>query len=75
VVGVIHAFQVFAEIEIMTAGGPSDATNTVVYRIYQVAFRQYEFGAASAQAMLLFIVMVVLTYLQFRLGERRVHYQ
>ncbi|WP_374711850.1 carbohydrate ABC transporter permease [Symbiobacterium terraclitae] len=75
VVGVIHAFQVFAEIDIMTAGGPSNATNTVVYRIYQVAFRQYEFGAASAQAILLFIVMVVLTYLQFRLGERRVHYQ
>ncbi|MEW8978028.1 MAG: sugar ABC transporter permease [Symbiobacterium sp.] len=75
VVGVIHAFQVFAEIEIMTAGGPSDATNTVVYRIYQVAFRQYEFGSASAQAILLFIVMVVLTYIQFRLGERRVHYQ
>ena len=75
VVGVIHAFQVFAEIEIMTAGGPSDATNTLVYRIYQVAFRQYEYGAASAQAILLFIVMVVLTYIQFRLGERRVHYQ
>ncbi len=75
VVGVIHAFQVFAEIDIMTAGGPSDATNTVVYRIYQVAFRQYEFGSASAQAILLFIVMVILTYIQFRLGERRVHYQ
>ncbi|MBP2019963.1 sn-glycerol 3-phosphate transport system permease protein [Symbiobacterium terraclitae] len=75
VVGVIHAFQVFAEIDIMTSGGPSNATNTVVYRIYQVAFRQYEFGAASAQAILLFIVMVILTYLQFRLGERRVHYQ
>jgi len=75
VVGVIHAFQAFAEIEIMTGGGPSDATNTVVYRIYQVAFRQYEFGAASAQAILLFLVMVALTYLQFRLGERRVHYQ
>jgi len=47
----------------------------VVFQIYQEAFRKYEFGSASAQAILLFIVMVILTYFQFRLGERRVHYQ
>ncbi|MBP2019966.1 ABC-type sugar transport system permease subunit [Symbiobacterium terraclitae] len=75
VVGVIHAFQVFTEIDMMTAGGPSNATSVVVFQIYQEAFRKYEFGAASAQAILLFIVMVFFTYLQFRLGERRVHYQ
>jgi Binding-protein-dependent transport system inner membrane component. len=75
VVGVIHAFQVFTEIDMMTAGGPSGATNVVVFQIYQEAFRKYEFGSASAQAILLFIVMVILTYFQFRLGERRVHYQ
>lgn len=75
VVGVIHAFQVFTEIDMMTSGGPSNATSVVVFQIYQEAFRKYEFGAASAQAILLFIVMVFFTYLQFRLGERRVHYQ
>jgi sn-glycerol 3-phosphate transport system permease protein len=75
VVGVIHAFQVFGEIDIMTGGGPAEATNVVVYQIYQEAFQKFEFGAASAQALLLFVVILVLTYLQFRLGERRVHYQ
>lgn len=75
VVGVIHAFQIFGEIDIMTSGGPADATNVVVYRIYQEAFQKFEFGAASSQALLLFLVILVLTYFQFKLGERRVHYQ
>jgi ABC-type sugar transport system permease subunit len=75
VVGVIHAFQVFGEIDIMTGGGPSEATNVVVFQIYQQAFQQWEFGSASAQALLLFVVILVLTYFQFKVGERRVHYQ
>lgn len=75
VVGVIHAFQVFGEIDIMTGGGPAEATNVVVYQVYQEAFQKFEFGAASAQALLLFLVILVLTYFQFKLGERRVHYQ
>jgi sn-glycerol 3-phosphate transport system permease protein len=75
VVGVIHGFQVFGEIDIMTSGGPAEATNVMVYQIYHEAFQQWEFGAASAQALLLFAVILVLTYFQFKLGERRVHYQ
>ncbi|HWI64272.1 MAG TPA: sugar ABC transporter permease [Symbiobacteriaceae bacterium] len=75
VVGVIHAFQVFGEIDIMTGGGPAEATNVVVFQVYQEAFQKFEFGAASAQALLLFLVILVLTYFQFKLGERRVHYQ
>ncbi len=75
VVGVIHAFQAFGEIDIMTSGGPAGATNVVVHQIYEEAFRKFEFGAASAQALILFLVIMVLTYLQFKLGERRVHYQ
>lgn len=75
VVGVINAFQVFGEVDIMTAGGPAGATSVIVYRIYQEAFQQFQFGTASTQALLLFVVIMILTYLQFRLGERRVHYQ
>ncbi|HWI51785.1 MAG TPA: sugar ABC transporter permease [Symbiobacteriaceae bacterium] len=75
VVGVIHAFQAFGEIDIMTSGGPAEATNVVVYQIYQEAFQKFEFGAASSQALILFAVILVLTYFQFKLGERRVHYQ
>lgn len=75
VVGVIHAFQAFGEVDIMTSGGPAGATNLVVYQIYQEAFQNFQFGAASAQALVLFLVIMVLTYFQFRFGERRVHYQ
>jgi sn-glycerol 3-phosphate transport system permease protein len=75
VVGVIHAFQIFGEIHIMTGGGPSDATNVVVFQVYQMAFQNWEFGAASAQALILFAVILVLTYFQFKVGERQVHYQ
>ena len=75
VVGVIHAFQAFGEIDIMTSGGPAGATNVVVYQIYQEAFQKFEFGSASAQALLLFLVILILTYFQFKLGERQVHYQ
>lgn len=74
VVGVIHGFQVFGEIDILTSGGPSGATNVVVYQIYQEAFRKFEFGSASAQALILFAIILVLTYFQFKL-ERQVHYQ
>jgi ABC-type sugar transport system permease subunit len=75
VVGVINAFQVFGEVDIMTSGGPAGSTSLIVYRIYQEAFQLFQFGTASAQALLLFLVIMVLTYLQFKLGERRVHYQ
>ena len=57
VVGVIHAFQVFTEIDMMTSGGPSNSTSVLVFQIYQEAFRKYEFGAASAQAILLFSLL------------------
>ncbi|MGE5673999.1 MAG: carbohydrate ABC transporter permease [Mycobacterium leprae] len=75
VVGVINAFQAFGEIDIMTSGGPAGSTNVIVYQVFQDAFKQFQFGSASAQALILFAVIMVLTYFQFKLGERRVHYQ
>lgn len=75
VVGVIRAFQTFGEVDILTSGGPSQATNLVVYQIYQRAFIDFNFGTASAQALILFAIIVLFTFLQFRIGERRVHYQ
>lgn len=75
VVGVIHAFQAFGEVDLMTSGGPDGATNVVVYQIYQVAFKDFQFGIGSAQALILFAIILVFTYIQFWLGERKVHYQ
>ncbi|MCC3355516.1 carbohydrate ABC transporter permease [Bacillus sp. REN16] len=75
VVAVINAFQSFGQIDIMTKGGPAGATNLIVYSIYQDAFVNNYVGSASAQAMVLFFIILLFTLLQFKYGERKVHYQ
>ncbi|EZP77175.1 binding-protein-dependent transporter system inner membrane protein [Parageobacillus genomosp. 1] len=74
-VSLIHSFQTFGQIDMLTKGGPMDATNVIVYSIYKDAFINYNFGSASAQAVLLFFAVLVVTFLQFKFGERKVHYQ
>ncbi|ADU29280.1 binding-protein-dependent transport systems inner membrane component [Evansella cellulosilytica DSM 2522] len=71
----INSFQSFGQVDILTRGGPAESTNLIVYSIYQDAFINYQFGTASAQAIMLFIIVFVLTLLQFKFGERKVHYQ
>ncbi|MFP3918435.1 sugar ABC transporter permease [Lysinibacillus telephonicus] len=74
-VTIINAFQTFGQIDILTQGGPQNTTNLIVYSIYREAFANYQFGTASAQSIVLFIIILVMTVLQFKLGERKVHYQ
>lgn len=75
IVSVIGAFQAFGQIHILTKGGPAGATNVVVYSIYQDAFINFRFGTGSAQALVLFAIILLLTALQFKILERKVHYQ
>lgn len=77
VVSTIHALQSFTQIHILTKGGPDRATTTLVYSIYSEAFAygSSDFGAASAQAIVLLAIVLVGTAVQFRLLERRVHYR
>ncbi|MFA9457078.1 carbohydrate ABC transporter permease [Halalkalibacter sp. AB-rgal2] len=74
-VTLINAFQTFGQIDLLTRGGPQNETNLIVYSIYQNAFMNYQYGMASAQAFILFAIILVLTFVQFKLGERKVHYQ
>ncbi len=74
-VSIINAFQTFGQIDILTHGGPQNETSLIVYSIYREAFVNYQFGSASAQAVVLFILILLMTALQFKLGERKVHYQ
>ncbi len=74
-VSLINAFQTFGQIDILTKGGPIESTNVIVYSIYKDAFVNYNVGSASAQATILFFCILVITILQFKLGERKVHYQ
>ena len=72
VVLTINAFQSFAQIDILTEGGPQDATNVLVYSMVETL--PIDPGAASAQAVVLFAIIGVLSYVQFRWLDRRVHY-
>jgi multiple sugar transport system permease protein len=75
VVGIINALQVFEQPYVLTDGGPGDSTRTVVMVIYETAFEQLRFGTASAVGVLLFVLVMAVTALQFRLSRRFVHYQ
>jgi len=67
VVTIIGSLQVFSPIFIMTQGGPANATNVVVYWVYITAFQFLRFGYATAMAMFLFVVIMVITAIQLRL--------
>ncbi len=75
IVSVIGAFQAFGQIHILTKGGPINSTNVIVYSIYQDAFVNFRFGIGSAQALILFFIILVLTVVQFKVLEKKVHYQ
>lgn len=74
-VTLINSFQSFGQIHILTGGGPNEATNIIVYSIYKEAFEFSRFGTASAQAIILFFFILIVTILQFKVGEKKVHYQ
>ena len=67
VMTILASFQVFDLVYIMTQGGPNYATNTTVFYIYRQAFYYSKMGYASAMATFLFIVLTVVTLIQFRL--------
>jgi len=70
VIGIIGAFQVFTQIFIMTSGGPAERTTTVVFFIYQAAFKFYEFGYASTLSFGLLAILLVFTIIQLRIYRR-----
>ncbi len=69
----IEAMRVFSLIHIITQGGPSDYSTSVVYFIFHIGFTRYEQGMAAAVGVLLFLVIMILTILRFTLlrGEQR----
>ena len=75
VVAVIASFKVFDSISIMTGGGPVNSTNTLVYYIYDFAYSYGKPGQACAAGVVLLIFVCIVTYVQFLVGKKRVHYQ
>lgn len=75
VMAIISALQVFDQPYVLTRGGPGDSTRTAVMVIFESAFQQLEFGRASAIGLVLMMLIMAITALQFRLSRRFVFYQ
>jgi multiple sugar transport system permease protein len=69
IININNSFQTFTQAYVMTNGGPSNATLFYMLYLYNKAFRNFQMGYASALAMVLFVIMVSLTLLQFRLSR------
>lgn len=70
----ITCFQVFAQVQIMTKGGPGSSSNVLVYYIYTSAFSFYKMGYASAMSWILFIILFIITIIQWRGQKKWVNY-
>ena len=70
----INCFKVFDLIKVMTDGGPGRATNVLVTHIYNTAFKEYSFGYSSAISMVLFVIVLLVTVIQFRAEKKWVSY-
>ena len=66
VVDIIQAFQSFGQVKILTQGGPGESTNLIVYSIYRDAFFNYRFGTAAAESIILFLIIMCLTLIMFK---------
>jgi sn-glycerol 3-phosphate transport system permease protein len=75
VVGLVYAFfDTFGVIHAITGGGPAKATETLVYRVYYDGVIALDLGSSAAQSVLLMLMVIGLTMVQFRFVERKVHY-
>jgi multiple sugar transport system permease protein len=70
VMSVAGFLQIFAEPYVMTLGGPAQSTTTVLYFMYQEGFTWWNLGRASAVAFVLFVLILILTFVQARIGRR-----
>jgi sn-glycerol 3-phosphate transport system permease protein len=76
IISTIGAFQAFTQFNVLIANeGPDASTNVMVYSLFSAFFKDNRYGFASALAVVLFVVLLVLSIVQFKLLDRRVHYQ
>ena len=75
VINVVYAFfDTFAIVDAATHGGPGKATSILVYKVYYDGFKAMDMGGSAAQSVILMVIVIALTVLQFRFVERRVQY-
>jgi multiple sugar transport system permease protein len=75
IITVVGSLQVFAQISVLTQGGPGTSTTVLVYYLYQQAFQFHAFGYGSTLSVLLFLIVLALTVLQWQMRKRWVHHE
>jgi sn-glycerol 3-phosphate transport system permease protein len=75
VTSIIRSFEAFGSVHVLTSGGPANSTNLLVYSLYKDAFVNFDTGLASAEAYVIFIIVLIITIFQFKFMGKRVHYQ
>lgn len=73
--GLIGVFQLFDQPYNLTLGGPGDASRTIVMYLYEMGFKLMRLGYASSMALVLFVILVILTLVQFAISRRWVFYR
>lgn len=74
VTGIIASFKVFDTIQVLTQGGPGNSSSVLVYYLYKVSFQQYKFGYGAAISVILFLVVFVITAIQWKGQKSWVNY-
>jgi sn-glycerol 3-phosphate transport system permease protein len=75
-INTIQSFQAFTQFNVLIGNeGPDNATDVFVFAIFSAFWKDNRYGFASAMSVVLFLILLVLTFIQFRLLDRRVHYQ
>ena len=70
IITTINSFQCFALIQLLTSGGPTHSTDTIMYYIYYTAFKLYRYGYGNAMGVVLMIIIAALSAVQFKLGQQ-----
>ena len=74
-INLVYAFfDTFGLIATMTQGGPANSTNTLVYNVYSTGFIGQQMGSSSAQSVILMLIVIILSVIQFKYIEKKVHY-
>jgi sn-glycerol 3-phosphate transport system permease protein len=68
-------FDTFGIIQVMTHGGPGNSTTNLIYKVYQDGFEGMDLGSSSAQSVMLMILVIIVSLIQFKYLEKKVHYE
>ena len=74
IITMVNSLQAYDQIQILTQGGPSGSTRTLLYMYYQLGFNEFDMGQATAVAVVMIIITVALSYIQFKASKKWVHY-